>query len=443
MIFSVRMLYNKRNGPPSGKGEGGKSGFEARKGGKEKMKFVFSDGEKIGVYRDGNAEKSESVYIAHYRETAIRDSKNKEWKTQGHTAQLLAEGIYTNGEERVVAAIHGVSLTPDENRVLYAFTVNDSSGIYSKLTDDEKKTEMHIVSSNEADFMSVACNGRGEMLAAVQTDPVTSRIAVFQKDSGDYKCVTGGDSLDENPSFGADGKSVLFNSYGVGRDANNNFVEYMPSEIYRLNLSTLDVDPVKSDPKLSYIKPVEDREGNLYCIRKPGKEKTGGNPVVEILLIPVRIIQAIAGFISSFVMCFTGKPLVSGQSSRSVDGGGGAAKNGRPNAGKAFINNNLLNVDRELKKNKKQEDYGFIPSSWKLVRLAKDGTEDVEIASGVADFCLVEEDGKKTFVYTNGKHIFSVREGEKRKKLADTDFCLKVGSLYSADSSDSELYDFF
>ena len=67
----------------------------------------------------------------------------------------------------------------------------------------------------------------------------------------------------------------------------------------------------------------------------------------------------------------------------------------------------------------------------------------MEIASGVADFCLVEEDGKKTFVYTNGKHIFSVREGEKRKKLADTDFCLKVGSLYFADSSDSELYDFF
>lgn len=202
------------------------------------------------------------------------------------------------------------------------------------------------------------------------------------------------------------------------------------------------METVVSDEKNSYIKPVEDEEGNLYCIRKPGKEKTGGNPVVEILLIPVRIVQAIAGFISAFVMCFTGKNLVSGGSGRAVDSGGGAAKNGRPNAGKAFINNNLLNVDKELKKNKKQEDYGFIPSSWKLVRIGPDRKEAAEIASGVADFCLVRENGEKTIVYTNGRHIFSIREGEKRKKLVDTDFCLKVGSVFPAASSD-QLYDFF
>lgn len=94
-----------------------------------------------------------------------------------------------------------------------------------------------------------------------------------------------------------------------------------------------------------------------------------------------------------------------------------------------FINNNLLNVDKELKKNKKQEDYGFIPSSWKLVKLARGGEAEKELASGVADFCLVEENGKKEFVYTNGKHIFSVEEGQKRKKLTDVDFCLKVGSM--------------
>lgn len=104
--------------------------------------------------------------------------------------------------------------------------------------------------------------------------------------------------------------------------------------------------------------------------QKPGSEKTGGNPIVEILMIPVRIVQAIAGFISAFVMCFSGKSLVSGQSGRSAIGDGSAAKKGG-DAKKVFINNNLLNVDKELKKNKKQEDYGFIPSSWKIVRLGK------------------------------------------------------------------------
>ena len=89
---------------------------------------------------------------------------------------------------------------------------------------------------------------------------------------------------------------------------------------------------------------------------------------------------------------------------------------------------------------KKQEDYGFIPSSWKIVRLGKNGASDTEIASGAADFCLVEEDGKTKFVYTNGKHIFSVEEGQKRQKLADTDFCLKVGGIARA-HSDGKLFD--
>ena len=376
------------------------------------MRFVFSDGEKLGVYDDGKIRKFESTYITRYRETATKSAKNKEWKTQGHAAQMMSEGYYWNErEESVTAAIHGVALTEADNKIVYAFSVNNSSGIYSKLLDDEIKTEAHIVSANDVEFMSVSYAADGEMLAAVQVDSVTSRIALFPKNSGDYKCVTGGDSLDENPSFDSAENCVLFNSYGVGRDANNNFIEYMPSEVYRLNLSTLDVELVVSDPKFSYIKPLADSKGDIYCIKKPGSEKTGGNPIVEILMIPVRIVQAIAGFISAFVMCFSGKSLVSGQSGRSALGDGSAAKKGG-DAKKVFINNNLLNVDKELKKNKKQEDYGFIPSSWKIVRLGKNGASDTEIASGAADFCLVEEDGKTKFVYTNGKHIFSVEEGQ-------------------------------
>ena len=202
--------------------------------------------------------------------------------------------------------------------------------------DDEIRTEAHIVSANDVEFMSVSYNSDGEMLAAVQVDSVTSRIALFPKGSGDYKCITGGDSLDENPSFDRSGSAVLFNSYGVGRDGNNNFIEYMPSEIYRLNLSTLDVEAIASDPKYSYIKPLSDADGNVYCIKKPNRERSGGNPLVEVLLIPVRIVQAIAGFISTFVMCFSGKSLVSGGA---VDSGGGAAKNGKRDAKKVFINN--------------------------------------------------------------------------------------------------------
>ena len=59
-----------------------------------------------------------------------------------------------------------------------------------------------------------------------------------------------------------------------------------------------------------------------------------------------------------------------------------------------------------------------------------------------SDLCLAEEEGKSVLVYTNGRHIFSVREGEKRKKLVDTEFCLKVGGVFDA-GEERGLYDFF
>ena len=63
--FALRLLYNKE------------------KKRSESMKFVFSDGEQLGVYKDGAVQKFESNYIVHYRETAVRSAKTKECKTQG------------------------------------------------------------------------------------------------------------------------------------------------------------------------------------------------------------------------------------------------------------------------------------------------------------------------------------------------------------------------
>lgn len=114
-----------------------------------------------------------------------------------------------------------------------------------------------------------------------------------------------------------------------------------------------------------------------------------------------------------------------------------------------FINNQLVNVDEELKRNKKTEDGGFIPRKWTLVRMQpKNGehsdenadfgfdTENgvqyevaEEIAFGVADYALTEDN---VLICTNGKRIFECRlqDGKwNKKKLVNTDFCLKVSAI--------------
>ncbi|MBQ8291017.1 MAG: hypothetical protein IJX88_00715 [Clostridia bacterium] len=399
------------------------------------MKIGFSDGEKIGIFADGKKTVFSSRYIEKYKENAMRSAKNKEWKK--NTDLMIEDGYYFDSPDETVirAKVKCVSPTVEENKILYAFSVNDTSGIYFKYTDDENYTEAHYLSSSEYEFNSFSVQEDGKIIGAVQTDSICSNVAEF-KDNGDFVFLTDGDSFDENPSYDKEG-NILFNSYPVGRDANNAFVTYLPSEICRFRKDTMQIEELIVDEKYSYIKPIEDKDGNLYCIRKPGVEKNESNVFLEILLIPVRIVQAIVGFISAFVMCFAKKPMVNGQSARSVGNGGDAAKNGA-DMKKIWINNTLINVEKESKRNRKYAELGFIPKNWTLVRLQKnengtfDGCREYELAFGVADFDLKEENGGKYLIYTNGKRVIKLTDfGDHGKKepLFDTDFCLRVNVL--------------
>ena len=378
------------------------------------MEFLYIDGENLCVYTDGKVKSYQSRYIQNYKESSLREAKSKEWKQKGRTEMLLNEGMLFEDEE-LTTALTSLSRAENKEELYYTFSANETSGIYKKYLDDKKNTEAHVISSNEVEFSCLHIGKNGKLLAAVKRGGVESNIALFSDNYDDYQVLTGGDSLDENPSFDGNG-NILFNSYGVGRDENNRFVEYAPSGIYRLNAYDYSLQTVLESEEYSFVKPIE-REDGLYYLKRPAKEKERSNPILEICMIPVRILQGIVGFISFFVTIFSGKPLVKG----GKQGGGAAARNYSKDERKLYIQNQMVKVDRELKKNGKEEDYGFIPRSWKLARLTANGEE--ELAYGVADYCFCE-DG---IVVTNGKHIFLIENG-KRKKIADVDCCLKLAN---------------
>ena len=133
------------------------------------------------------------------------------------------------------------------------------------------------------------------------------------------------------------------------------------------------------------------------------------------------------------MLCFAQKPIVSGDSVKDM------TKAGKSNPKKIWLGNTLVNIDKELRKNRKK-DGGFIPRNWVLVRLEKNEggsfneCAEYEIAKGVCDYILAEEtESKKTLVYTNGKGVFAVTDygkDGKKEKLFNTDFCLRVGKEY-------------
>ena len=381
------------------------------------IKFSYADGTEICDYADGNITKRQSKFIENYKNNALNAERAKSWKHSGEGAMF--RGDVRPGEEREVfrASVNGVYPLNDCETV-YSFSINGTSGIYKTDTGNEKSPEVHIISSVDGEFSGGCLDAdKGILVCSVARNDINADIAVFDTATGDYKTVTDGDTFDYDPFISPDNANIIyFASRGAGRDANGNFVKYSNASICKMDLSALTVEEAVSSEKLNYIKPVF-FDGKLYAITTPGKEKKT-NPVLEILLIPFRIVQAIANFINAFVTMFTGKSLASG--------GSNPAKGREFDSRKEYIKGNLINYETELKNNarKKDKDYGFIPSSWKLVEVESGSV----IKSGVADYDILE-DG--TFIVTNGRRIFAVKDG-KTQKLCNTEKCLVLGCRHSS-----------
>lgn len=379
-------------------------------------KVAFTDGDKIGVFDGEKTQLFESEFILRYREYSETRVKNDEWKFGGEGARFRGDyDIYRARQEKVYAYINSVQW--DGDKIIYSFTVNSSSGIYRKDIQNEKAREEHILTSSDEEFLSL--NKAGNTLAVtVKNADVTSAIGTLDLNSSELKTLTGGDSRDSNACFSpCESGKLYFDTAGVGRDSEGNFTgKYAPSEICSLDLNTLEIEEILRDEKFSYIKPQMDKNGDMYYIKRPTKEKRGGNPLVEMLLIPVRIFQAIVMFVQFFVIAFTGKSLTSG--------GDNPARGREQDSRKLYVDGNFIEAEKELKRNKKTKDkeYGFIPLSWKLIK--RSGEKEEVLKSGVCDFALCANGG----VYcTNGKHIFYLEKGVS-KKVVDTESCLCVAT---------------
>ena len=394
-------------------------------------KIVFSDGDSIRVLDEGEEGTYASQYIADYRERMRRMVKNKEWKHSGMGAMFRGDTMSEVGmdsETRVDAYINSVHAA-GEDKVLYTFTVNQTSGVIEKTLSAKKDGERVILHTNDGELLSSDYNVTdGKFVAELKRGEISSDLVLLDTERGDYVSITDGDSRDENPSFSKKRPGViLYDSLAAGRNARGEFVEYAPAAVYEYDLNTLDLKEIRASEKYSYIKPVEDENGDIYCIRKPAKERERHNPVVEILLIPYRLLMAIVNFIQIFVVFFTGKTM--------TGGGNNPAKGRDTDSRQMIIRGNVIEVDKEIARNKKfkDKDLAFIPASWKLVRIR--GGEEEEMKSGICDFSLAEGG----VVCTNGRKVFFLKEG-KSEKIAEGELVLNVATVTRAPES-GDLFD--
>jgi hypothetical protein len=386
-------------------------------------KFNFVDGNDICVYNDGNVQRYKSAYIERYKQNVENSARASEWKKTGEGAIFRGDTSDAASAESVECNINAVYPTDNDDEIVYSFTVNDTSGIYKKTLSDEKIPETHIINSNDRQFIGGCLNVDNSHFATqIKRNFCNSDIAIFNAQSCDYKLVTDGDTLDEDPYISPDDEGIVYySSRGVGRDGKGNFVTFSPSAIYRLDVERVQVEEVVSSLKYNYYKPIY-QSGKLYAIKAPVKEKHT-NPIIEIILIPWRLLEAIAGFINIFIKAFSGKSI--------TEGGANPAKGRDYDSRKIAIKGNLIDVEKQNKKNagKKDKDYGFVPSSWQLVEVDSGKV----IKSGILDYDICD-DG--TIIATNGRRIFEIKDGD-CKKLYNAERCLRVDCKHSAKVNNS------
>lgn len=393
------------------------------------IKFTFADGQDICVYDGEKVEKYSSAYIENYKENSERVARNSEWKHSGEGAIFRGDvNRRSGGADGIECSLGGIYPAADENWVVYSFTVDSASGIYKKCLTDVKTPETHVINSNNLVFSGGCLDVKNDWLViSVKRNYYNADVAVFDMATGDYKCVTDGDTLDSDPFVSPDdGNIIYFSSRGVGRDNHGEFVEYSPSSICRLDLNSMTIDEILPPEGYSYFKPVY-HGGKLYAIKAPVKEKRH-NGFVEFLLFPWRILQAIASFINMFVTATTGRSL--------TEGGSNPARGREYDSRKIVVSGNLIDVDRQLKKNasKKDSDFGFIPKSWQLVEVDSGAV----IKCGIGDFDIAEDGA---IVATNGKRVFEIKDG-KCRKVCNADFCIMVNCRHSSDKKQDPLFGF-
>ena len=230
--------------------------------------------------------------------------------------------------------------------------------------------------------------------------------------------LTDGDCFDANPSFSSYNGEILFDTNGAGRNADGDFVQYSPSSICSYNVNSNEITEILSYPDRSLSKPFRLQNGDLYFVEKPiAKEKSGiGRTILDVILIPWRLLTALFYFFETFTIAFTGKGF--------NKNGSNPAKNRDKSDRDIFIEGNLVNAEKEYKNNlkRKEEFAGYAPASWKLIRLSEDGTRSV-IANGVIDYAL-SSDG--SVAVTNGKTVYLVLPDGKKTKIADASLCSRV-----------------
>jgi hypothetical protein len=322
---------------------------------------------RLHVQHDGGAEILESPFALSLRDRAVQIHNRNAWKLQGRGGQALTRAMRAPAERdpsEFRIAITSVTRGHSAGELLYTLETDEISGIFTRNSEGIEKRLFHT-----ADFRASHPDPHpdgSEITVSVNHHNQMANIAVMKADGSDLIEVTDGDSLDQAPRWvpGA-GRRLVFQSAGLARDRGGRFSGYGPFSVQQLDLGSGEISCLAQDARFDFLSPRVTADGTLYYIRKPRNNAPQAvNPGVTLqdaVLVPFRILWAIARLIEIIVQGLTGQPLFT------------------PKAAAAKAEKT--------------------PSSWLLMRQTPESGEVETIAANVMAFDLA---GDGSLIYSNG-----------------------------------------
>jgi hypothetical protein len=354
---------------------------------------AFIADSRLHTRRGGKSEEIESEFAQANLAEYERRKTSHGWKT----ADEGASGYSIWGKQGSGVAYTGfrfLTVVPASVGTLYYLLTNGHvTGLF--LYNLASREERRLFHKN--DFYTEGLDfspERNELVCAVADEDGAVNVSIYNEE-GRYKNVlTGGDSRDTQPAFSRSRPGqVLFQSAGIARHEGGAIVAVGPESLNRLDIETGEMEEIAADHRYDYLQPRDDKQGNIYCIRRPYLQPGAQNPlhsVTNVLLFPFHFLGAIVGFLKTFVRLFGEKPKRIGPDVQ------------LPERDKyVMVFGQAVNLAKIRRPKNENEDPSLVPASYELIRIGPSGDTEV-LAKNVSGYD-VSLDGEVHF--TNGFRV--------------------------------------
>ena len=323
-------------------------------------------------------------------------------------SQWEAAGM--EGARRV--AVRSVCRGPRPSDLMYVLDLESVSGVFKY--DLTEKLERRLMHRNDFIARDLVCHREQGTLAVSLARGDGSANLAFSDDEGrHWNHVTGGDSVDQSPSWAPNGRTIVFQSAGVGRNAQGLPLGLGPYAIESLDLDgDKEVKTLLADKDRDLLLPRLAADGTLYFLRRPYKPQgqqslSFGQFLWDVLMLPFRILLTFLYIINFFSVMFSGQPLAAAL-------GHGKRHNQQ---GQQFMMlwGHMIDTKAAMAKAPQTLPAPLVPKDWQLVKRDSTGKEAV-LADSVLAYD-VAADG--SIIFTSGSAVFALGPDGRREKLCD------------------------